>query len=78
MTKTPNRPRDPNQLAKAIVEIATGDSDDTVPASSPMADLGRTGGIKGGPARASSLSAERRAEIARGAAAKRWRKAPEE
>jgi len=36
------------------------------------AALGRLGGLKGGPARARRLSAERRSEIALGAARKRW------
>jgi hypothetical protein len=34
--------------------------------------LGRLGGIKGGPARAASLSSERRSEIAHQAARSRW------
>lgn len=36
--------------------------------------LGRLGGKKGGPARAKALSAKKRSEIARRAAAKRWGK----
>lgn len=36
--------------------------------------LGRLGGKRGGPARAASLSAKRRAEIARRAARARWKK----
>lgn len=36
------------------------------------AALGRLGGLKGGPARAASLSARRRREIARLAARARW------
>lgn len=36
--------------------------------------LGRLGGAKGGPARAKALSAKRRKEIAKKAAAKRWAK----
>jgi hypothetical protein len=36
------------------------------------AALGRLGGLKGGPARARTLSADRRREIARRAARKRW------
>jgi hypothetical protein len=36
------------------------------------AALGRLGGLKGGPARATVLSPERRREIARRAALKRW------
>lgn len=36
------------------------------------AALGRLGGLKGGPARAAALSRERRREIARHAALRRW------
>jgi hypothetical protein len=36
--------------------------------------LGRRGGLKGGPARASALSPARRREIARAAARARWRR----
>lgn len=36
--------------------------------------LGRKGGLKGGKARAKKLSAERRSEIARKAAAARWQR----
>lgn len=36
--------------------------------------LGRLGGLKGGPARAEALTPERRSEIARMAAQKRWGK----
>jgi hypothetical protein len=39
-----------------------------------MAELGRSGGLKGGAARASSLTPEQRTEIARKAAQKRWAK----
>jgi hypothetical protein len=64
------RPRDPVQLGKLIVDIATGQVEDREddgkdPAA---AALGR----KGGAARAKNLTAEQRAEIARKGAAKRW------
>lgn len=72
--KHPKRPRDPNQLAKAIVGIATGEIDDTVPSSGPLSELGRAGGLKGGDARAASLTPERRREIAQKAAQSRWKK----
>ena len=72
--KHPKRPRDPNQLAKSIVDIATGTASDNVPSESPMAKLGRSGGLRGGNARAESLSPERRQEIARQAASSRWGK----
>ena len=77
-TKAPKRPRDPNQLAKFIVDVASGEFSDSQSNGesemSDMAKLGRSGGLKGGRARAESLSSEQRAEIARRAAAARWRK----
>ena len=70
--KHPKRPRDPSQLGKLIIDIATGQASDPAPTTSPMGELGRAGGLKGGKARAESLSQERRSEIAKQAAAKRW------
>jgi hypothetical protein len=69
-TKRLPRPRDPAQLAKLIVDIATGEVEDRIddgrdPAA---AALGR----KGGKARAASMTPKRRKEIAKAAAAKRW------
>lgn len=75
MANTPKRPRDPNQLAKLMIDIATGTKSDTVPTSSPMAELGRAGGERGGKARAASLTPQRRSEIAKRAAQSRWNKA---
>lgn len=47
----------------------------TEPLKNPAAvELGRRGGLKGGRARALSLSAERRSEVARDAAKARWGK----
>jgi len=67
----PKRPRDPNQLAKLIVDIASGEETDERPEKNEAAvALGR----KGGAARAAKMTPERRAEIARKAAAKRWHK----
>ena len=75
------RPRDPNQLGKMIVDIATGEAEDKPderpidPTKDPAAvSLGRRGGLKGGKARAAKLTPEQRAEIAKKAAAKRWAK----
>jgi|SRR5688572_5579091 len=45
----------------------------TAPANEHAAALGRLGGLKGGPARAATLSPERRSEIARRAARRRWK-----
>jgi len=72
------RPRDANQLAKSIVDIATGETEDREltpeeQGKDPAAvSLGRRGGKKGGKARAESLSAEERSRIAKKAAAARW------
>ena len=75
----PNRSskRDANQLAKQIVDLATGESargqkpDKKDPAA---VALGRRGGLKGGAARAAALSARERTRIARKAATSRWNK----
>lgn len=69
------RKRDTNQLAKQIVDLSTGESHETDPyqGKNPAAvALGRLGGLKGGKARAKSLSPKQRSEIARKAANKRW------
>jgi hypothetical protein len=72
--KYPKRPRDPNQLAKLVVDIATGDAQDAHDSDKrPMAILGKAGGEKGGRARADRLSPERRREIALIAARSRWK-----
>jgi hypothetical protein len=69
MTDKPKRPRDPNQLAKLIADIATGEKSDEAPEKDEAAvALGR----KGGKARAAKMSPEARAEIAKRAAQKRW------
>jgi hypothetical protein len=71
------RPRDTNQLAKFIVDMSTGDMQepDKDKGKNPAAvALGRLGGLKGGKARADSLTAKKRSEIAKKAAAKRWNK----
>ena len=76
MAKT-NRPKDANQLAKLIADIATGEHPNSPPedTKNPAAvALGRLGGLKGGEARAKSLTPEQRKEIAQKAAAKRWEK----
>lgn len=67
------RPRDLNQLAKWIVDQSTDEQRQRAPEKDPLAvELGRRGGLKGGKARAESLTPERRAEIAKKAAAARW------
>ena len=72
----PKRPRDVNQRAKKIMELATGQTVDPDPDSGkdPSAvALGKRGGAKGGKARAKNLTPARRSEIARNAANARWR-----
>jgi hypothetical protein len=70
----PKRPRDPNQRAKLIVDIATGESEEpkAPDGASEVSERKREGGSKGGQARAESLPPERRSQIARRAAAARW------
>jgi hypothetical protein len=73
----PKRPKDPNQRAKRIVDIATGETEDENPDQGKNAAavaLGKLGGKKGGKARAAKLSAEKRKEIAKKAAQSRWKK----
>ena len=73
------RPADFAQRTKMIVDIATGEIEDREPTpeeqgKDPAAvSLGRRGGLKGGKARAKSLSAKRRTEIAKVAARARWK-----
>lgn len=72
------RPRDINQLAKYIVDLSTGEAED-VPIEKPEKNaaavaLGRLGGLKGGKARAASLTPAERSAIARNAAQSRWKK----
>jgi hypothetical protein len=73
----PKRPRDPNQLAKFIVDLATGEQSEPKIADTgkdPAAvALGRKGGLKGGKARAAALSKSTKSEIARKAALTRWK-----
>jgi hypothetical protein len=72
MTEKPKRPRDANQLAKFIVDVATGEADHDTAVEKQAAQ--RKGGLKGGTARAAALTPEQRAEIARTAAQARWKK----
>lgn len=73
------RPRDPNQLAKLITGIATGQIADGVPApaigdkDAAAVSLGRCGGRKGDKARAAELTPEERSAILRQATKSRWK-----
>ncbi len=71
----PKRPRDPNQLAKLVIDIATGEVEDTTSGMKRLGKRkGRAGGLKGGKVRAKSLTPEERTDIARIAATARWKK----
>jgi hypothetical protein len=67
-------PRDPNQRAKAVVDLATGlRSPEPVREKDPAAIArGHLGGIKGGHARAARLTAAERSASASKAAKARW------
>ena len=81
MPKRSSKARDVNALAARIVDEATGErttEPDSKPETSREKDpaavsLGRRGGLKGGKARAKKLTAKQRSEIARKAAATRWK-----
>jgi hypothetical protein len=71
--KGEKRPADVISNAVKVMRIATGEESDDVPddgKNKAAQDLGR----KGGAARAKAMTPERREEIAKKAAAKRWGK----
>lgn len=72
MTKTPKRPRDPNQLAKFVIYVATSEA--SVENDAPRVARAKKAGSAGGAARAKVLSAQQRSEIAQTAANARWKK----
>jgi hypothetical protein len=71
------RPHQANQLSKPIVDIATGEIDEREPTPEEQGKdpcgLGNRGDLKGGKARAASMTPARRAQIATAAKA-RWNK----
>jgi hypothetical protein len=66
------RPADVTQNAVHVMRIATGEEKET--GNNPGTEANRKGGLKGGKARAESMTPERRAEIAKKAANARWKK----
>jgi hypothetical protein len=76
--KHPKRPRDLNQWAKRMVDLATGEVNDRAPTpeeqgKDPAAVArGKLGGAKGGKARAEKLTPLERQESARKAIRARW------
>ena len=79
------RPRDPNQLAKWIVDQSTSDAPQEKPTevvppanlSEYMAAIGRKGGQIGGKRRLKTMTKEQRSRVAAKAARIRWRKKPD-
>ncbi len=71
------RPRDPNQLAKWIVEHSTEEARPAPPPppsdlSAYMASMGRKGGLVGGKRRLVTMTPEARKMVAAKAARARW------
>jgi hypothetical protein len=81
MPRRSSKDHDFMTVARRVVEQAIGEQMDGSPLPDPNAGknpaavaLGKLGGAKGGAARAKSLSHEQRVDIARAAAAARWKK----
>ena len=78
MARVPVRWRYRSWGNEQIVDEATGEAapveDDDEGKNPAAVALGRLGGLKGGRARAEKLTAEQRSEIAKKAAAARWKK----
>lgn len=70
--KGEKRPADVIGNAVRIARIATGEEPENAPVDDGKDPAAKALGKKGGAARAKSMTPERRAEIARNAAAKRW------
>lgn len=71
--------KDVNQIAKIIGDFVTGKIGKPIPPEKPYknpaaVEMGRLGGLKGGPARAAKLTAEERSEISRKGWQTRWHK----
>lgn len=70
-TKRTPRPRDPIQLGKLMVDIATGQVPDA--ADDGKDEAAAAMGRKGGAARAASMTPKQRSDAARIAVTKRWK-----
>jgi len=70
--KGQKRPADVVSNAVHVMKVLTGEADDGAPADDGKDKAAQEMGRKGGAARAANMTPERRAEIARKAAAKRW------
>lgn len=72
--KGQKRPADVVSNAVHVMKVLTGEADDGEPVDDGKDPAAKALGAKGGAARAKAMTPERRAEIARAAAAKRWSK----
>ena len=77
MAKLPKRPRDINQLAHLLGNIATGQvQEEKAPELTPQQmyaqEFARKGGLAGGKARAKAMTKAERVKSAKKAAAARW------
>ena len=70
--KGQKRPADVIGNAVRVMRIATGEEVEDFPADDGKDKAAQAMGRKGGAARAKAMTPERRAEIAKAAAAKRW------
>ena len=72
--KGQKRPADVIGNAVRVMKIATGEVEEGTPIDDGKDPAAKALGAKGGAARAKAMTPERRAEIAKAAAAKRWGK----
>lgn len=75
--KGEKRPADVIANAVRVMQIATGEAKEEFETDDGKDKAAQALGRKGGAARAASMTPERRAEIAKKAAAKRWGRASE-
>lgn len=76
MAKTPKRKKRPSDVvgnAIRVARIATGEIEEEAETDEGKDKAAQSLGRRGGKARAEKLTAEQRSEIAKKAAAKRWR-----
>jgi hypothetical protein len=76
MPKRSSKQKDPSEIARTVLDSVVPDAEpkQAAPEKNPAAvALGRLGGLKGGRARAAKLTANRRSQIAKKAAAARWK-----
>lgn len=71
--KGQKRPADVVSNAVHVMKVLTGEAEDNLPADDGKDPAAKALGAKGGAARAKSMTPERRTEIARKAAATRWK-----